>query len=394
MEHIIIIGGGGTGAALAHDLTLRGFSVSLFESGELLSGTTGRHHGLLHSGGRYAVSDPEAAMECIRENLIIKRIAPQALEPNDGLFVALTDDDMDYRSLFLEGCRKCGIPTEELEPDRALALEPGLNPDLKTAIRVPDATMDAWRLPLHFLATAKANGARIHNYSKVVGIHKFDGSITGVRIFDQRTEQKYDVRGDLFINASGAWAGNICVLAGVQLPIQPGPGAITAVSGRLTNMVVNRLRLPGEGDIVVPQRQLSVLGTTIWLAEDPDRIKLPPDHVLRIRDLCAELVPAVKHAALRSVWCASRPLIANEPAEAPQKISRTFECFDHKQRDNIGGLVSIIGGKATTLRAMAEKTADLICRKTGRNIACQTKTARLLHYRHFYKEARLQTDAP
>ena len=394
MEHIIIIGGGGTGAALAHDLTLRGFSVSLFESGELLSGATGRHHGLLHSGGRYAVSDPAAARECISENTILKRIAPQALEPNDGLFVALTDADMDYRPLFLEGCRKCGIPTEELEPDRALALEPELNPDLKTAIRVPDATMDAWRLPLHFLATAKANGARIHNYSKVVGFHKSNGSITGVRIFDQRTEQKYDVRGDLFINATGAWAGNICVLAGVQLPIQPGPGAIAAVSGRLTNMVVNRLRHPGEGDIIVPQRQLSVLGTTIWLAKNPDRINLPPDHALRIRDLCAELVPAVKDAALRSVWCASRPLIANEPAEVPQKISRTFECFDHKQRDNIEGLVSIIGGKATTLRAMAEKTADLICRKTGRNIACKTKTERLLHYRHFYKEARTQTDAP
>ena len=61
MEHIVIIGGGGTGAALAHDLALRGFQVSLFERGELLSGTTGRHHGLLHSGGRYAVDDPPAA---------------------------------------------------------------------------------------------------------------------------------------------------------------------------------------------------------------------------------------------------------------------------------------------------------------------------------------------
>ena len=61
MEHIIIIGGGGTGAALAHDLTLRGFKVSLFERGELLSGATGRHHGLLHSGARYAVHDPVAA---------------------------------------------------------------------------------------------------------------------------------------------------------------------------------------------------------------------------------------------------------------------------------------------------------------------------------------------
>src|SRR5210317_928140 len=145
MEHIVIIGGGGTGAALAHDLVLRGFQVSLFERGELLSGATGRHHGLLHSGGRYAVSDPVAAAECIRENNILRHIAPAAIEPNDGLFLALSDKDMDYRPAFLENCKQCGISTEELSPNHALAIEPALHPDLKAAIRVPDATLDAWR---------------------------------------------------------------------------------------------------------------------------------------------------------------------------------------------------------------------------------------------------------
>ena len=61
--HAVIIGGGGTGAAVAHDLTLRGMKVTLIERGELTSGTTGRHHGLLHSGARYAVKDKESAIE-------------------------------------------------------------------------------------------------------------------------------------------------------------------------------------------------------------------------------------------------------------------------------------------------------------------------------------------
>jgi glycerol-3-phosphate dehydrogenase len=69
----------------------------------------------------------------------------------------------------------------------------------------------------------------------------------------------------------------------------------------------------------------------------------------------------------------------------PLEISRDFDCYDHQQRDNLAGLVSVIGGKATTLRLMAEKTADLICRQTGRNIPCKTKTEKLLHYRNFYK---------
>ena len=102
MEHIAIIGGGGTGAALAHDLTLRGFEVSLFERGEFLSGTTGRHHGLLHSGARYAVHDPVAARECIQENNILRQIAPQALEQNDGLFVAISEADLEYREEFVD----------------------------------------------------------------------------------------------------------------------------------------------------------------------------------------------------------------------------------------------------------------------------------------------------
>ncbi len=190
MEHIVIIGGGGTGAALAHDLVLRGFDVSLFERGELLSGTTGRHHGLLHSGGRYAVNDPVAAKECIRENKILRRIAPEAIEQNGGLFVALSDIDMDYRPSFLEKCKQCGISTDELTPHQALAIEPALHPDIKTAIRVPDATLDAWRLPLHFYATAKANGARIHNFSQAIGFHKSGGTVTGVRIFDHQSRTR------------------------------------------------------------------------------------------------------------------------------------------------------------------------------------------------------------
>ena len=114
MEHIIIIGGGGTAAALAHDLALRGFKVSLFEKGELLSGTTGRHHGLLHSGARYAVHDPEAAAECIAENRILRHITSDAIEFNGGLFVALDDSDLEYKQSFLKACKGCGISTKAI----------------------------------------------------------------------------------------------------------------------------------------------------------------------------------------------------------------------------------------------------------------------------------------
>ena len=107
--HALIIGGGVTGGALAHDLALRGLQVTLVERGEVTSGTTGRHHGLVHSGARYAVEDKESAVECIEENKILRRIMPGTFEENDGLFVALTGDDVAYSDRFLEACAQCGM---------------------------------------------------------------------------------------------------------------------------------------------------------------------------------------------------------------------------------------------------------------------------------------------
>lgn len=385
MEYILIIGGGGTGAALAHDLTLRGFQVSLFEKGEYFSGATGRHHGLLHSGGRYAVGDPEAARECIEENMILRRLTPEAIEQNEGMFVALNDEDVDFSQRFLEACEVADIPTKTLTPQQALAYEPELNPQLKLAVQIPDATFDAWRLPLHFLATARVNGANVHHFTEVTGIHRTAGAVTGIQVLDHTTGQERDVSGDLVINATGAWAGRVTALTDVDVPIRPGPGVMVAIAKRVTNMVINHLHPAGEGDIIVPQRKFSVLGTSLWLAEDPDREETPHDHIQRMIDLCAEMVPNVKHLRKHSAWSASRPLIGAGEYEDPQQISRTFDCFDHKVKDNLEGFVSIIGGKATTLRAMAEKTADVVCQKLGRNIPCRTKTTPLVSYRRFYK---------
>ena len=109
--HVLIVGGGGTGGALAHDLALRGLRVTLVERGELTSGTTGRNHGLLHSGGRYAVNDRESAIECIEESRILRRICPGSFaELNGGLFVAVEDEDMEYLEPLLEAARRAASP--------------------------------------------------------------------------------------------------------------------------------------------------------------------------------------------------------------------------------------------------------------------------------------------
>ena len=86
---VIIIGGGITGAGTARDCAMRGLKVLLIERNDIATGATGRNHGLLHSGARYAVTDRESAAECIRENLILKRIARNCVEDTSGLFISL-----------------------------------------------------------------------------------------------------------------------------------------------------------------------------------------------------------------------------------------------------------------------------------------------------------------
>src|SRR5512135_678272 len=180
--HVLVIGGGSTGAGLAHDFALRGFRTTLVERGELTSGTAGRHHGLLHSGGRYAVKDQESAVECIEENIILRRIAPGSFEENDGLFVAITDEDVAYKDKFIKGCAECGIPTRVLAAQEVIAREPHVNPKVKLAVQVPDATLDCWRLPMRFFATAKRNGADIRPYTEVVSILRSGNAVTGARV--------------------------------------------------------------------------------------------------------------------------------------------------------------------------------------------------------------------
>ena len=74
--HVIVIGAGSTGSATAHDLALRGLRVTVIERGEVASGTTGRNHCLLHAGGRYCMTDQESAIECIEENMTLRKIMP------------------------------------------------------------------------------------------------------------------------------------------------------------------------------------------------------------------------------------------------------------------------------------------------------------------------------
>jgi len=158
---VLVIGGGATGAGVAWDAALRGFDVVLVERGDLAEGTSGRFHGLLHSGGRYVVKDPVAAEECVVENAILRDVIPACIEDTGGLFVTTPDDDPAYGDRFLEGCRAAKLPAEEIDVAEALRREPRLNPGIRRAFTVPDASIEVWKTVWSFARGAAAHGARI-----------------------------------------------------------------------------------------------------------------------------------------------------------------------------------------------------------------------------------------
>jgi glycerol-3-phosphate dehydrogenase len=138
----------------------------------------------------------------------------------------------------------------------------------------------------------------------------------------------------------------------------------------------------------VPQRGLSVVGTSSWTVEDPDDLGVPEDHVERMYQEGTKLIPAVQRAEFRAAWSAARPLIGSRgEADTGRELSRTFKTFDHKESDGVEGFVTITGGKGTTLRGMAELCANVICGKLGIEAECRTRETVLLPHTAYYAAA-------
>ncbi|MEW8979678.1 MAG: anaerobic glycerol-3-phosphate dehydrogenase subunit GlpA [Symbiobacterium sp.] len=378
MLQAIVIGGGVTGAGILRDLALRGIKAALVEQGDLVHGTSSRYHGLLHSGGRYAVKDPESARECAEENRIVRQIAPFAVEPCGGLFVRLEQDDPAYARQWVTACRDAGIPVEEVDVDRLRREEPLLSESVREAYTVPDASVDGWRLVQGNVAAAEALGARVLTYRRVVGLLMDGPRVVGVRLRNLATGEEERLEAEMVINAAGAWAGQIAAMASVPLSVVADRGVLLVYHGRLTSRVVNRLRKPGNGDIFVPAGSVTLLGTTATPVPDPDNIEVPASEVQELKRLGAEMLPLAAHARVLRAFAGVRPLYGSRSAGNTRELSRTFVVIDHKAEHGIDGLVSIVGGKLTTYRLMAERVVDVAAAHLGVTAPCRTAVEPIL----------------
>jgi glycerol-3-phosphate dehydrogenase len=378
---VIVIGGGTTGVFTCLDLALRGVTVALLERNEMGSGTSSKSHGMLHSGARYAVNDPHAAVECAEENQVLSKIAHHLISDTSGLFVAVSAEDAEYQRELVDGCRKCNVPCSEVPREWVRAMEPKLNPSVKCALEVPDKVIRGHDLIFCASLTASMNGAKFYTNREVTGFSKRDGkTVDGVRAYNRTRGQSESFESDLTINAAGPWAGRVARLAGLPVEDISFAGGMGVVPAKLCYRVINRMRPPSDGDIVIPYvDNYSIVGTTAKLVDDVEKVELSEEELDLLMDEGSQMFPGLRDLGFRRTFASVRPLlrVGEETGAEARKVSRSYEIFDHGL-DGIEGLITISGGKLTTCRLMGEQIADLAAKKLGVTQPSTTKDTPLL----------------
>ena len=367
---VVIIGGGATGIGTLRDLSMRGIPAILCEQGGLAHGTSSRFHGLLHSGGRYAVNDTDSAQECIEENQILRRIGRQCVEVTEGFFVLLPEDDPTYVDPWLEACANAHIDTKEIQKSEACALEPELTKDLVRAFIVPDSCVDGFRLVLHNAMSAKRYGGQVLQYHQVQKITQDQGHVASVYVLDRITKTTKEIHCQCVVNAAGSWSGHIASLAGIDVPVSPDRGTLLVFNHRFTSRVINRLHPGSDGDIFVPHGSITILGTTSVATENPADTTPTMQEILKLLDLGTPMFPKLPSYRILRAFAGTRPLYTPSGAHG-RAASRNFQVFDHAA-EGLKGFFSIFGGKLTTYRLMAERVSDAVATYLNVNAKCRT----------------------
>lgn len=378
----IIIGAGINGVGIARDAALRGLKVLVLDKGDIGSGTSSWSSRLVHGGLRYLEhAEFGLVRESLREREALLRLAPHLVRPLRFMIpfyahnrrgpLTMRAGMLAYDLLSYDKSLQRHTILSRAE---ALRQMPGLNPDGLTGAAVYyDAQVSmAERLCVENALSAADHGARILTYARVDRIHTATGAVQGVEFTDLLTGTWHSARAPLIINVAGPWVDR--VVQGADAP--PAPRLIGGTKG--SHLVVDPF--PGAPDqavhyeamsdgravLVIPWEGRYLIGSTdIRYDGDPDLVSTEADEVEYLVRETNHLIPSARLSAAQVAWAyvGVRPLPYQE---AGPEASITRRHIIHEHGPGAAGLISIIGGKLTTYRSLAEETVNLMFRRLGR----------------------------
>ncbi|CAA9256404.1 MAG: Glycerol-3-phosphate dehydrogenase [uncultured Chloroflexi bacterium] len=378
---VLVVGGGIVGAGIARDAALRGFRVGLVEQRDLASGTSSRPTRLIHGGLRYLENyDFGLVREDLREREILLRVAPHLVFPLPFLLpqygrsqayqAKLSAGMLLYDLLSYDK----SLPSRRwLSREQLLATEPGIDPEgLQGAWRYYDAQVPyVERLVVENALDAAAHGAHILTHARVERFLRQSGTagtVTGALVRDTLGGGELEVRAHLTINATGPWLdrtdGEIRPGRPPLLRLTKGVHLVTPPGTRHAHVLFSQT--DGRLFFVVPWHGCSLVGTTDTdYHGDPADAAADQEDVTYLSTEARRAFPQAPFDQVHYTWAGVRALGRVEGVQEG-KVSRKHKLLDHEAREGVPGIVSVVGGKITAYRGIAEEVGDLVSTKLGR----------------------------
>ncbi|HEX4204255.1 MAG TPA: glycerol-3-phosphate dehydrogenase/oxidase [Ktedonobacteraceae bacterium] len=386
-EHfdVLVIGGGITGAGVALDAVARGYSVALVEKTDFASGTSSKSTKLVHGGIRYLPNfDFGLVHEALVERGLLLQNAPYLVTPIEFVLPIYEGDmhpvgmpfttpgGVGLNQLLNTGllmydvmAGKRGVKWHRrLQRDDVMRLAPTLvDAGLKGGFTYSDAQTNDARLTVMLIRTAAQYGATISNYSAVTSFVQDGNQLVGAVVHDQISGQEVTVRARHIINATGIYAEQIERLTGAepQVSVEPSKGVHLVLSREKLKLGDRAIVLPETEDkrilFIVPWGSRAIFGTTDTGSGDLDHpLTTQEDVAYLLKYLNRYLSVHLTEDDIISTYSGYRPLVKPRSTNASSaRLSRS-----HAVLQSPNGLVTIVGGKLTTYRRMAQDTVDVL----------------------------------
>jgi glycerol-3-phosphate dehydrogenase len=377
MFDLIVIGGGINGAAIARDAALRKLKVVLLEKEDFGSGASSKTSKLAHGGIRYLEQFHFGLVkESLRERSLLLKNAPHLVKPLPFLLPVYSQDPHSLwkidLGLYLYDylCGRSDLPKHrKLDPEGILGLIPGLKKiGLKGGCAYYDAQMLDYRLLIETVLSAENSGAIVYNYTEVIDLIKEEGQIKGVV---SRGKGKFF--GKAIVNATGAWSENIGKMEPDAVHCSPAPTkGVHLLIPKMIDMAL-LLHAPRDGRIffVLPWEQYNLIGTTDTFYDgNPDDLTVNAEDRSYLLEAFNAYFPGsqLTDSSIVSSFAGLRPLAATDRKKKASDMDR-----EHVIQISDGGLITVLGGKFTTHRLIAEQVVDVVARRLGVSSSCTTK---------------------